>query len=342
MAKLVLMKTATGEFGTPPIGCAGIGMNLDEDIIIIHENGDEEVIGGDSGASTDRTVYLNQDLAESIEARRMFKTKAEADAYIAALTGDDIPKADNHWCIEFGGGYVDEDCVAYPYVDLLLKPGTVLKSLVSAVPYDDYNVWDCRVFGGAVKLLSVAEGMVIAFESCSIEEIQPVEGDGKGYVHIEDCWVFGGDLSNILQPMLVWNNVRLFAVKSALSGLSGIYLVNGIVAKTETFGITDLPSTMIGGYVSAAGAKVLDGNSTNLYGTNVDGVIDVEAGAFLKLYPGTYCNEAPVPLDPSASIVDYRFVVPQYADNAAASAAGLVVGSMYWNTTDSAMKLVTI
>ena len=297
------------------------------------------MLTGTSGASNSRVAYIDT-VNPTNGYAHIFKTKADADAYLAGLTGADAPTTNNHWCIEFGAGYIDEDCVAYPYVDLLLKPGTVLKSLVSAVPYDDYNAWDCRVFGGAVKLLSVAEGMVIAFESCSIEEIQPVEGDGKGYVHIEDCWVLGGDLSNILQPLSGWNNTRLVALKSALSGLSGICLVNGIVAKTETFGVADLPSTMIGGCISAAGVKVLEGTTTKLYGTNVLGAIEVEAGAALKLHPGTYCTDVPVPLDPSASIVDYRFVVPQYADNAAASAAGLVVGSMYWNTTSSATSIV--
>ena len=206
MAKANLMKTATGTFGNPPTGCAGIGIDMDENLILIHENGTEETIGGEGGLVqtllNDRVVHVNQSYEADVPARRVFTTKAAADAYIAALTGAEESTTDNHWCIEFGGGYVDEDCVAYPYVDLLLKPGTVLKSLVSAVPYDDYNAWDCRVFGGAVKLLNVAEGMVIAFESCIIEEIQPVEGDASVMIQnaIDETAAAGGGVIFLPAP----------------------------------------------------------------------------------------------------------------------------------------------
>jgi hypothetical protein len=46
-------------------------------------------------------------------------------------------------------------------------------------------------------------------------------------------------------------------------------------------------------------------------------------------------------VDPTTTITDERYVVLQFVDNAAAVAAGLVVGSMYWNTTLSAIQIVT-
>ncbi len=403
MAKLSLLKTATGEFGTPQVNHASLGINTNEEVVLIHENGDEEVIGGDSGATTDRTIYLNQDLAMSIEARKMFKTKAKADVWLATLTGDDAPSESNHWTIQTGGGFIDEDWLIYQYIDIQLQAGTRVKSVTGAfkpaTPAD--ALLDAVIIGGTISTVYIAEDTILNIQNCTIDKLLPVVDDTDGHLKLTECYVFGGDFSNTL-IVGEWERVQFIARVDDITNLSHIG-TNGVVrchfvsapTSYNNFVISDLPYILLyatgsfesltiesdvvlfdssilvedltvsaqldvdGSFISSTAFKIT-ANTTKLTNSKVVGVIALTNAAEIKttnsvvknniqlndtstatIKQGTVLLGTITQVDPTTTITDERFVVLQFVDNAAAVAGGLVVGSMYWNTTSSAIKIVT-
>jgi hypothetical protein len=355
-----------------------------------------------SGASNDRVCYINQDAETNIKSRQ-FKTKAEADVWLASLTGSDAPSSTNHWTIQTGGGFIDEDWLIYQYIDIQLQAGTRVKSVTGAfkpvTPAD--SLLDAVIIGGTISTVYIAEDTILNIQQCLIHSVLPVVDDGNGYLYLRDCSVFGGNFSNTL-GIGVWESVQFIARVDNITDLSHIgtnYVVrcNFVSAPSsyDGFIISDLPYFLLyaagsfesltlesavflldsiilvedltvsaqlevfGSFIKATAFKITS-NITELTNSKVLGVIILTNAAEIQttnsvihnniqlndtstatIKQGTVLRGTITQVDPTTTITDERYVVLQFVDNAAASAAGLVVGSMYWDTTSSAIKIVT-
>lgn len=360
------------------------------------------IFSSENGASNDRVCYINQDTETNIKSRQ-FKTKAEADVWLASLTGSDAPSSTNHWTIQTGGGFIDEDWLIYQYIDIQLQAGTRVKSVTGAfkpvTPAD--SLLDAVIIGGTISTVYIAEDTILNIQQCLIHSVLPVVDDGNGYLYLRECYVFGGDFSNTL-GIGEWERVQFIARVDNITDLSHIG-INGVLrshfvsapSSYDGFRITDLPpilsyatgsfesltlesavilfdsSIMVedltvsaeldvdGSFIRTTAFKITS-NITNLTNSRVKGVIVLTNAAKIQttnsviknniqlndtstatIEQGTVLLGTITQVDPTTTITDERYVVLQFVDNAAAVARGLVVGSMYWDTTSSAIKIVT-
>jgi hypothetical protein len=355
-----------------------------------------------SGASNDRVCYINQDAETNIKSRQ-FKTKAEADVWLASLTGSDAPSSTNHWTIQTGGGFIDEDWLIYQYIDIQLQAGTRVKSVTGAfkpvTPED--SLLDAVISGGTISTVYIAEDTILNIQNCRIDKLLPVVGDTDGHLKLTDCSVFGGNFSNTL-GIGGWESVHFIARVDNITDLSHIgtnYVVRchfvSAPSSYDGFIISDLPYFLLyatclfesltlesavtlfesvvlvedltvsaqlevnRSHISTTSFKITSG-TTKLTNSKMAGVITLTNAAKIqttnsviknniqlndtstaRIEQGTVLLGTITQVDPTTTITDERYVVLQFVDNAAAVAGGLVVGSMYWDTTSSAIKIVT-
>ena len=168
-----------------------------------------------------RVCWINTDYTSNDTVARRFKSKADADAWIAAQTGAKAPSANNHWTIISCGGFLDEACVLYPYVDFEGVTGSVVKSIVSAVPFTGANTFDITVKNITIGNFYVDEATILRINDCVIENITPVDGAGNGYVQMDNCTILGGDFSNTT-GLLPWKNNMFLAFESDIENLTSV------------------------------------------------------------------------------------------------------------------------
>lgn len=205
-----------------------------------------------SGASNDRVCYINQDTETNIKSHQ-FKTKAEADVWLASLTGSDAPSSTNHWTIQTGGGFIDEDWLIYQYIDIQLQAGTRIKSVTGAfepVPPAD-SLLDAVIIGGTISTVYIAEDTILNIQNCNIGKLLPVVDDADGYLQLTRCLVTGGDFSNTL-GIGGWEGVQFIARVDNITDLSHIG-TNSVLrshfvsapSSYDGFAISDLPHFLL-------------------------------------------------------------------------------------------------
>jgi len=205
-----------------------------------------------SGASNDRVCYINQDTETNIKSRQ-FKTKAEADIWLASLTGSDAPSSTNHWTIQTGGGFIDEDWLIYQYIDIKLQAGTRVKSVTGAFQPSTpmLALLDAVISGGTISTVYIAEDTILNIQNCTINKLLPVVDEADGYLVLNDCDVLGGNFSNTKMAD-DWKQVRFIAKMDDITSLSHIG-TNGVIrclfisapTSYDNFVISDLPRILL-------------------------------------------------------------------------------------------------
>jgi hypothetical protein len=117
--------------------------------------------------------------------------------------------------------------------------------------------------------------------------------------------------------------------------------VYGSFIRTTAFNITSKKTTKLTNS-KVVGVITLT-NAAEIQTTNsvIENNIQLNDTSTATIKQGTVLLGTITQVDPTTAIIDERYVVLQFVDNAAAVAGGLVVGSMYWDTTSSAIKIVT-
>lgn len=216
---------------------------------------------------------------------------------------------------------------------------------------------DCSVFGGDFSnTLGIGEWERVQFIA-RVDNITDLSHIGTNIVarchFVSAPSSYDGFIISDLPHILLYatGSFESLTLESAVVLFDSSILVEDLTVSAQL--------NVDGSYIHTTSFKITS-NITKLTNSKVLGVITLTNAAEIKttnsvinnniqlndtstatIKQGTVLLGTITQVDPTTTITDERYVVLQFVDNAAASAAGLVVGSMYWDTTSSAIKIVT-